>query len=343
MQKKNWTYLFEIIIPLLLMYHFSIINYGMMQLKGQLNIILNALPVSEILVDPEVADSVKQKLILISEIRDFAIKELGINNSENYTTYFDQKGQPILWVMTACSPFEFKAFEWYFPFLGNLTYKGFFKQDKAIKEQDIIKALGLDGELGKVSAWSTLGYFKDPVLSDMLLYNEGNLANLIIHELTHGTLYVKGDVNFNENLASFIGDKGAIKFLIQKYGPDSEELRIYLEERHDQKLYTNYIIKSARELETFYLKIKHLTDEVKFDLKDKKMEEVIVGINKLKLLKKERYDKAGERIRGQKNAYFMSYITYNEKFDDFENELKDDFNNDLKDYLNFLKKKYPSI
>jgi predicted aminopeptidase len=342
-RKIHWIGLFEILITVILLWNFSIINYGMMQLKGQMNILMNARPVIEVLADPDVSDSIKQKLILIGEIREFAVKELGISPSENYTTFYDQKGEPILWVMTACEPFEFKAFEWKYPFLGNLAYKGFFNLEKALVEQNFIKKKGLDGELGKVSAWSTLGYFKDPVLSDMLLYNEGNLANLIIHELTHGTLYVKGDVDFNENLANFIGDKGAIKFLTYKYGSDSEQMKSYLEERHDEQLFTNYIIDKAKELEIFYSEIQHLPYEVKYDLKDKRIEEVIDGIINLNFFRSERYAKAGEKILKQKNAYFMSFIRYNAKFDDFENELINVFNNDLKAYLLYLKLKYPSV
>ncbi|MBA3901938.1 MAG: aminopeptidase, partial [Bacteroidetes bacterium] len=231
-KQRLWiTGFFEFALGAILLFNFSLVGYGFSQLKGQLAILLNTQPIEEVLADPAFPDSLKTKLILIQEIRAFAVDSIGINPSENYTTFYDQKGKDILWVLTACEPYELKAYEWTFPLLGAVQYKGFFDLEKGKKEEEKILNSGLDGGLGRVGAWSTLGFFKDPVLSNMLAYEDGNLANLIIHELTHGTLFVKGDVEFNENLANFIGDQGAIRFLKQRYGEESAELKEYLESR----------------------------------------------------------------------------------------------------------------
>jgi predicted aminopeptidase len=342
-RRSYLVYFLEAVVFTGLLWNYSLISYGMMQLKGQLDIILNARPVEEVLADAAVPDSVKYKLRLIEEIRDFAVEELGINPSENYTTYYDQKGKPVLWVLTACEPYEMKAYEWKFPVLGVVSYKGFFKEDKGLREQEIIQKMGLDGELGKAGAWSTLGYFRDPVLSDMIAYSEGNLANLIIHELTHGTLYVKGDVDFNENLASFIGDKGALLFLEHRFGKASDEMKKYLQERHDDQIYSDYIISSAEKLKSFYERIRDAAAEEKKQKKQQALDEIIKGIKDLPLLDGTRYLKAEERIKKQKNAYFMSFIRYNSKLDEFEKELQENFGNDLKKYLNHLKEIYPSV
>ena len=106
-----------------------------------------------------------------------------------------------------------RAYEWSFPFLGRVPYKGFFDRGAAIEEDSLLRLKGYDTGIGNIRGWSTLGWFKDPILSGMLENSEGALANLIIHELWHGTLYVKDSADFNENLASFAGEQGALLFL----------------------------------------------------------------------------------------------------------------------------------
>jgi predicted aminopeptidase len=141
--------------------------------------------------------------------------------------------------------FQLKAYEWDFPLIGSFSYKGFFNYDQALEEEDKIRKNGYDTSIDEIAGWSTLGWFKDPVLSDMLDRSSGSLANLIIHELTHGTLYVKDNVDFNENLASFVGDKGALIFLRHKYGENSKEYHEYEQGRVRSDEYTALVFKRA--------------------------------------------------------------------------------------------------
>ena len=338
-----WFCTFELVVLTALIYNQNIISYGLSQLKGQLNIIINARPINEVLADPEFPDTLKSKLILIQEIKAFAIDSIGINNSNNYNTVFDQKGKSILWVLSASEPYELKAYEWSFPFLGKVSYKGFFNLNKGKIELSALKSLHYDAEMSQVGAWSTLGLFNDPILSNMLKLDEGRLANLIIHELTHGTLYVKGDVDFNENLASFIGDQGALRFLAYKYGNHSVEMKKYLESNRDEKVYDKYIIENAKRLDSLYDTIKNEKREIKEELKNKMLQDIISGASKLDLYEKEKYARLTKKIKTHKNAFFMSFIRYSAKQHDFENELHLTFNNDLKEYLHYLKTIYPSI
>ena len=118
----------------------------------------------------------------------------------------------LLWIVTACEAFELNDYKWKFPFLGAVSYKGFFDSLQAVSECSSLKVKGYDVEISPVSAWSTLGFFSDPVFSSMLQKQKGELAELIFHELFHGTIYVSGQVDLNENLAEFIAEKATLVF-----------------------------------------------------------------------------------------------------------------------------------
>src|SRR5688572_21527816 len=208
--------------------YWDLVVYGIRQAKGQFTIIYRARPVEEVLADPNFPDSLKQKLVLINEVRKFAIDSLGLKDTKNYKTLYDQKGEEIMWVVTASEPFRLKAKEWTFPVLGSVPYKGFFKKELALELREDLQKEGWDVSIRNPGGWSTLGWFTDPILSKMLERNEGDLANLIIHEMSHSTIFIKDSINFNENLASFIGDRGAENFLQFKYGKSSVEYETYV-------------------------------------------------------------------------------------------------------------------
>lgn len=322
----------------------DLVLYGLSQAKGQLSIVWNARPTEEMLGDPNFPDSLKQKLVLIQEIRRFAVDSLGINDSENYTTVYDQQGKPLLWTVTAAEPYKLKAKEWRFPVLGSVSYKGFFYKPAAITEAMNLKESGYDTDIGITSGWSTLGFFKDPILSNMLYRSEGSLANLIIHELTHGTLYVKSSVDFNENLASFVGDQGALRFLEYKFGKDSKEYREYVQGRKDEERFNKYVLYSASRLDSLYNMFeKHPEAGDKEILKKNLLIDIVKGVDKLPLKHKDRYRKYMNRALTSRNAFFMMFVRYDSAQELFEQEFRDEFNSDLKAYLEYLKEKYPSI
>ena len=343
MSKLNKIFVLSILIFSGLIYtQYNLIRYGVSQLNGQLNILWNSRPIDEVLSDSKIHDTIKQKLILIQEIKAFAVDSLGIKKSKNYTTYFDQQNKPLLYVLTGAAEFEMKNYEWSFPFLGRVSYKGFFKEEAGMLEEKELIKNGYDTDLGTVGAWSTLGWFNDPILSGMLKRNEGNLANLIIHELTHGTLYVKDNVEFNENLASFIGEKGAIEFLKHKYGEESLELKIYRENKSDDEIFSNYILKGANQLDSLY---KTFNNSSPVDMKRKEklllINKIIDGVNQLNLFNKKKYLFIVSFAKTEKNAFFMSYMRYKSEQSLLEKEFKKYGN--LKDYLKALKQKYNSV
>lgn len=347
MLKRTTKLLFELLLLTLFIFFFveyKLAIYGIQQGKGQLQLVLDAKPIEEVLNDTSFPDSLKQKLRLIIDIRKFTVEELGMNESENYTTVYDQKGQSLLSNVSACEPYSFTPKEWDFPFLGTVPYKGFFDKKEAQKEILKLKMQGYDVDVYSPSGWSTLGWFKDPILSNMLKQDEGSLSNLIIHELTHGTLFVKNDVNFNENLANFIGDKGAELFLIQKFGKDSKEYIDYEQDKDDQKIFTEYILKSAERLDSLYKTMSEKQGHlIKKPKKDSLIMEIVLGVNKLPLHKKKNYFKYTQQAFFEGNAFFMAFERYDSQYEIFEKEYKEKFNSDLKKYFEYLKGKYPSL
>jgi len=319
----------------------QLLIYSLSQAIGQLTIIIKAQPVEEALQDKTFPDSLKQKLILITEIKKYAIDSLGIQPSNNYSRVYNQDHKSVLLTVSACEPYSFKPKEWNFPILGSVPYKGFFNTYKAKQEINELKKQGYDVDVYSPSGWSTLGWFNDPILSNMLYRSEGQLANLIIHELTHGTIFIKNNVEFNENLANFIGDKGAEQFLKYKFGSHSKELIQYQESKIDEKVYNEYILNSIERLDSLYTKIKVDKNEIEKKEKKKKLiTEIVRGVNHLDLHKKEKYFIFSLQAISEKNAFFMSFKRYDSQYDIFEKELNSKFNGQLRTYLLFLKSKY---
>jgi predicted aminopeptidase len=344
MIKKRIKLFFELIFLLTVMLCLvanRLVIYGISQGIGQVTMIVNSQPIDTVLTDPSFPDSLKQKLKLIKAIKTFATDSLGILPSQNYTTVYNQHDKPILYTITACEPYSFKAKEWWFPFLGNVSYKGFFNKKEARKEVLLLKGQGYDVDVFSPSGWSTLGWFKDPVQTHMLKQSDGNLANLIIHELTHGTVYIKSDVTFNENLASFIGDKGAEQFLKYKFGERSKELKDYEQHKLDTKCFTNYLLKGKERLDSLYTAMSFVSNPI-YNKKQKKklISEIVTGVYRLPLYNKQNYFNYSLQAFSEGNAFFMSFARYDSQYDELNHDFTQNYHADLKLYLSAMKKKY---
>lgn len=337
--------LFGLLIVLIgfIVAYWDLVSYGFKQAQGQLHIVWNARPVKDFLEDPLFPDSLKNKLKLIEQVRRYAIDSLGLRDTKNYKTLYDQKGKEIMWVVTASEPFQLKQKEWVFPILGAVPYKGFFEKEKAIALKNELEKEGLDVSVRNPGGWSTLGWFTDPILSKMLERGEGDLANLIIHEMSHATIFIKDSIDFNENLASFIGDRGTEKFLISKYGAWSKEYTAYKGEDSDYLLYVNHMLRGAKALDSLYTTMKQ-TDGLQYKLQLKKamIRKIIYSLDTLPLSVNQ---KPSLRFKDRlpNNAYFINFRRYQSKQDMFWNEYNDKFQGDLKAYIEFLSKKYPFL
>ncbi len=331
-----------VVIVFYLLWHLPALIYGIQQAYGQISILINAKPVASFLADPTYPDSLKAKIRFIEEVKAFTVNELGLDPSNSYTTLFDQQGQPILWVLTASKPFALEAKTWEYPIFGSFSYKGFFDKQRALRERERFETEGWDTRLGVVNAWSTLGILNDPILSNFLDRDEGNLANLIIHELTHGTIFLKDKIAYNENLADFVGDEGAQLFLKQKYGSDSPVYHAYINRKADRKLLSNYVLQAAKQLDSLY---QTFDDTTPIALKLQKKATLISQIRQIP----DTLQFASSFYRHYfdeyepNNAFFMAYRRYREKQNEFKLQCDRDFGGDLPAFIAYMKQESPSL
>src|SRR4030042_5345183 len=217
----------------------------------QSSIVFHSVPVQEVLDNEKMDHEAKEKIRFIQEVKRYGEKKLGLTRTENYSKYVEVKG-PVLHVITASEKDRLQLYHWNFPITGKLTYKSFFTKEGVLKEKRFLKTKGYDTFIQKAGAYSTLGWLKDPIFSSMLQSDEATLANLILHEMTHATLYFKGQTDFNEQMATFVGNQGAIHFLIDKYGKGSKEVVEAMHNQEDDILFSQWIDRACQQLSNFY-------------------------------------------------------------------------------------------
>lgn len=331
-------------IALLALWQYELVGYGLSQAKGQIAIVWGARPIEECLKDSSLPDSLRNGLQLVQDVRRFAFDSLGIPPTDNYTTFYDQHGKPLLWVVTASKPYELKAKEWCFPLLGCFSYKGFFNYEAALAEEAKLKTEGYEVLVEVVNGWSTLGWFRDPVLSNMLKRSEGGLSSLIIHELTHGAIYVKDSVTFNENLATFVGEQGALMYLSKKYGVDTYEYHQYANNKSDYEKYCKHVLSGANKLDSLYRSFTpQITDNEKQNLKTACIASIFARLDTVSFHFPELYLNHFSSDNYPNNTYFMSYRRYRMQQSDLDRQFRGEFKGDFKAYLRYLKEKYKSM
>jgi len=187
----------------------------------------------------------------VGNIRRYAIDELGLSASKNYTRYVELDRNYLAAVVSASARDSFTTHLWWFPIVGRLPYKGFFNPEDARREAARLERRDLDVWIRSVDAFSTLGWFRDPLFSFMKNYSEIRLAELIIHELFHATVFLNGHVQFNEELATFVGILGSRLYMEKMYGESWEE---YVDQaaEEDFTVFLSFVHGLIAELEELY-------------------------------------------------------------------------------------------
>lgn len=155
----------------------------------------------------------------------------GLRHTKNYRRYVWLDRPAVVWVVSACDPLRFRPMTWKFPIVGSITYTGWFDRDEAKEYARGLADKGWDIDVRPSGAYSTLGWFDDPILSTMISPGPealGDLADVVLHETLHATFYVPGQSTLNESVASFFGDKLAVRYLDETIGPDSKEKAEFL-------------------------------------------------------------------------------------------------------------------
>ncbi len=183
---------------------------------AEAKILIARRPISELAGDPAVDQATRAKLGLVLEARAFARDSLRLDAGESFTTFSQLERDTLVLVLSAARRDWMELHRWWFPLVGRLPYKGYFDFAQARRVRAEMRERGYDTYLRPASAFSTLGWFNDPLLSTTLRADSAALANTVIHELTHNTFYAAGEAIFNESFANFVGARGAERFFLAR-------------------------------------------------------------------------------------------------------------------------------
>ena len=188
--------------------------------SGHLSMMQRARPIDELVEDPAVDPVLRQRLRRVLEIREFASTDLGLPSNGSYRRYADLDRPFVVWNVFATPELSMQLRQWCFPVAGCVSYRGYFDRAHAEQVARELRAEGLEVYIAGIPAYSTLGWFDDPVLNTFIRYPEGELARLVFHELSHQVLYVKGDSTFNESFATTVEEVGVERWLASRADAD---------------------------------------------------------------------------------------------------------------------------
>jgi predicted aminopeptidase len=210
----------------------SSLGYYSHTLWGGLKILLERRAIEKLLAEENLAPELRHQLELVESVRAFASEQLSLPDNRSYRSYVAIDGDYVVWNLVAAPELSLLPKVWCFPIAGCVTYRGYFSQQRARKSADRLARRGFDVRVEGVAAYSTLGWFADPVLSTFLHWPEANLAALLFHELAHQVVYVKDDTTFNESFASVVEVEGLRRYLEHR-GAAHEAARFEAERRRE--------------------------------------------------------------------------------------------------------------
>ncbi len=199
----------------------------------------HARPIGVVIRDEKTPPRVRDLLSQITPIKKFGENQ-GLKPTSNYQDYVKLDRPAAVWVVSACKPLEFHSKEWKFPIVGSFPYLGWFDLKNAREFADSLKDEGWDVDLRGAGAYSTLGWFRDSILSSMISDGKealGQLVNVVLHESVHSTVYIPGQSYFNESIASFVADRLTLEYFAQLGDPKAEEKKAYMDlENHSTEI-----------------------------------------------------------------------------------------------------------
>jgi predicted aminopeptidase len=226
----------------------SSVSYYVQGIAGHASLMLAREPVEKIIKTAD--DTLKHKLIISQEIRQFSIESLSLPDNKSYTSYVELKNSSPVWIVVAAKEFSLTPKQWCYWVIGCASYRGYFSRQAAERYAAELKQKGHDVHVAGVGAYSTLGFFADPLTSAMLDRDDASLAELIFHELSHQKIYIKNNTRFNEAFATVVGEQGAIVWL-QKTNRESL-LKQYKERLSVQADFIDLVKNTKNKLKKLY-------------------------------------------------------------------------------------------
>jgi predicted aminopeptidase len=264
-------------------------------------------PIEALLADPTTEPETAAKLRLVLEVRRYARERLGLRVGGSYATYSYVDRPALVYVLTAAPRVDLKPYTWWYLIVGRVPYKGFASEAAARAEAERFERAGYDTHLATSAAYSTLGWFDDPLMAHLLKYDSAALAEVIFHELLHNTLFVKGAVDFNESFANFVGNRAAIEFFRERSGESSEEYRRAVTAWENALEFSAFLSGVAASLAAVYAREMALEDKLKLK------EEILAESQKewaRRISSRPRHRFRGYREARLNNAVLAHYLLY---------------------------------
>ncbi len=223
-------------------------------------------PIEYFLKKPDLEADKREKLELVLNVRAFARDSLKFNVGGSYASYSYVDRQDLSYVLMGAPKTDLQPYTWWFLVVGRVPYKGFFSEEAAKAEAQRLHGQGYDTYIRTTAAFSTLGWFDDPLLAHLLKYDNVTLAEVVLHELFHNTLYVKGAGDFNESMANFVGHRAAIEFFRDRFGEGSAEHQRSVRSWEEELEFSEFLEGVARSLRELYAR--EVSDEEKLRLRE---------------------------------------------------------------------------
>jgi predicted aminopeptidase len=217
---------------------------------GQFQLMRTRRPIDRVIADPNSSDTLKARLKLVEDARNFAVTDLKLPDNRSYRSYGDLERPYAVWNVVAAPEFSVTPLHWCFPFTGCISYRGYFHERKARQFAASLAAKGNDTLVAGVTAYSTLGHFADPVTNTMLRYDDNDVVATIFHELTHQLIYVPGDSQFSESLAMTVEEEGLRRWLAAR--GRTQELQQILTRHRAEQIIVKGFSEGRRQLAALY-------------------------------------------------------------------------------------------
>lgn len=226
-------------------------GYYFQATSGQISILRNRQPIDELLADENTDPVLRQKLQHLMDIRQFATQTLHLPENNSYTQYTETGKDAVVWNVVATPEFSLQAKTWCFLITGCVPYRGYFKEESAQELAEKLQRKGMDTSVSPATAYSTLGWFEDPVLDTMLRYPDPQLAGIIFHELAHQQLYTGSDARFNESFAQFVEQEGVQLWL--QHNNQQDQLKNWQAGMKASRDFNRLLEESYQELYQLYM------------------------------------------------------------------------------------------
>jgi predicted aminopeptidase len=227
------------------------LGYYAQALNGQLQILSKRQPIDTLLGDPSTDPKLRVQLTNVLDMRAFASEALALPDNKSYRTYVDLERRYAVWNVFAAPELSLEPEVWCYPFLGCVSYRGYFSEQRAQKFADTLAQKNYDVYVAGIAAYSTLGWFHDPVLSTFLRRPEADVAGLIFHELAHQRVYLKGDTTFNESFAVALEREGVRRWLTRN-GAAPMQFERYLARKKQREQYIELVLQYRERLQRLY-------------------------------------------------------------------------------------------